>query len=1258
MSSIGPKIQIEGEAQFKKAINDINTSLKTMGTEMRAVTSAYDRNDKSSGKLTAQNQVLNKQIDLQREKLKNIKFEYEDQNIALLDLGAELQSVTAKYGENSKEVMVAQRAYDAQAKSIDKLERDINNSTTALNKSELQLRNNNRTLGEYASEAEKAASRTEIFKKKTEELSGKLQKAGDGIKGVGDTLTKYITVPATAAAGAVTGIVTALGWGRLKAMDSARAQLQGLGYDLEEVERISKQVSSAVQGTTITMAEGTSIAAGALAAGIDEGEELERYIKLVGDAAVGSGRDMAGMASIFNRVQGSGKLMTQELNMIEDGMPGFSQAMADGLGVTQAEFRKMVTAGKISSEQFLGVMEDFAGEMSGAYANSWEGMVSNTKANIGIIGESLMGGVFQQSKESVGEFLDLLRSDSIRSWAKETGKLLGETFKNILSTIKDTIKWFTDLDSSTQKLIGKVAIFVVALGPLLSIFGSILSVASSFTLALPTLGLVLTALTGPVGITVASLGLLAGILGTATLASRDTGNEIINLTKIVKEDTKAWEKLQEQQERNLETSLVEIDRTQALWQELQTLVDTNGNVIGSKERVKYISDEINALAPESIQWIDEEKIAYQESAKAIDDLIQKKRAQIILEAQEPFYKEALLKLGDKQMEQAEAAIALSAQEIRAQEAKDKALEQGGLINVVAYENQKGILEDMQADYAKNEGILGDYYSTIQDFEENSAAVASSNYEKIKEINVGAVASYKTATDGTVEQLQRQAIEAEINAQLMRDRYNEGTKGVTEDMVKNAEETARKANEEYLKVGGEIVDGVEKGVKNKEGGFIATIRNMAQSAISAARKALDSHSPSRKFIEIGEDVGEGLAIGVKESTGIVREAAKKIGNILIGEEEKIQKQLAEMDKTAILKKEKESEQKHKEALDKKYAELAKANKKNQQKIYEDIAKLQADREKEISDNSEKALRDSLNSQLKTIQDFKKDYEKALDDIQKSQENMSRKLVEFGGLFERTQNKLGRDVFNLTDLQKDIDMINSYGEALENLKDRGISDSLLKEIESMGVDDALDYTKKLLSKTDENYEEYMALWEEKQTAAKAVAIKFYQDEMDSLQDEFVNKLPDELSHVKDEMRDIGIQSGQGLALGFRSQAEYIKNTFVSVLESAMASARASMDINSPSERWADLVGAPMAQGLGKGFTEQMREVTRQINASIPTTVSPTVKMGEGIVNGLAGIIPQQSNQPIIIQLVADGKTLAQTVYDPLNNIARQKGVPAIG
>ena len=57
---IGPRIGIEGDAEFKQAIKGIDTNLKTLGTEMKAVTSAFDRNDKSMEKLTAQNKVLEK----------------------------------------------------------------------------------------------------------------------------------------------------------------------------------------------------------------------------------------------------------------------------------------------------------------------------------------------------------------------------------------------------------------------------------------------------------------------------------------------------------------------------------------------------------------------------------------------------------------------------------------------------------------------------------------------------------------------------------------------------------------------------------------------------------------------------------------------------------------------------------------------------------------------------------------------------------------------------------------------------------------------------------------------------------------------------------------------------------------------------------------------------------------------------------------------------------------------------------------------
>ena len=50
---IGPKIGMTGESEFRKSIQDINTEIKTLGTEMAATTSAFDKNDSSQKKLTA-----------------------------------------------------------------------------------------------------------------------------------------------------------------------------------------------------------------------------------------------------------------------------------------------------------------------------------------------------------------------------------------------------------------------------------------------------------------------------------------------------------------------------------------------------------------------------------------------------------------------------------------------------------------------------------------------------------------------------------------------------------------------------------------------------------------------------------------------------------------------------------------------------------------------------------------------------------------------------------------------------------------------------------------------------------------------------------------------------------------------------------------------------------------------------------------------------------------------------------------------------
>lgn len=348
------------------------------------------------------------------------------------------------------------------------------------------------------------------FNKVGNNLQGVSSKAGE----IGSKFNNSITKPAGIAAGAIGGMVGALGFKRLMGMDAAQAKLKGLGYSGKEVEGISKQVTTAIEGSMTTMAEGTDIAAGGLAAGVEEGKDLEKYIKLVGDAAVGSGRPVDEMAQIFARVEGSGKVMTEELNMVEQGMPGFSKAMADDLGVPLDEFKEKVTAGEVSSEQFMKTMDSFAGKMSGAYAESFEGMAKNTMAFVGQIGEKILGGAFEKSKKSLNEFLGWISSKEVQNGATQLGEKVGAAFNVIINAVSGAVKWFAGLPSPVLKVAGAFGLLLVAIGPVLTMFSKVTgAIGGMFKSFGSILGFV--AGLGPVGLII--MGIVAAVvaLGTA-----------------------------------------------------------------------------------------------------------------------------------------------------------------------------------------------------------------------------------------------------------------------------------------------------------------------------------------------------------------------------------------------------------------------------------------------------------------------------------------------------------------------------------------------------------------------------------------------------------------------------------------------------------------------------------------------------------------------------------------------------------------------
>lgn len=148
--NIGPQIGIDGYADFTRSMKNIISQSKELASEMKLVTSSFDKNDTSQEKLTAQMQVLTKQIDLQSKRVDLLAYRYSESEKKASDLRSALQKAVQEYGETSKEAKSAATALDRQEAAASKVKTEYNNARTALNKM-------NSELGDLEKQASSAA---------------------------------------------------------------------------------------------------------------------------------------------------------------------------------------------------------------------------------------------------------------------------------------------------------------------------------------------------------------------------------------------------------------------------------------------------------------------------------------------------------------------------------------------------------------------------------------------------------------------------------------------------------------------------------------------------------------------------------------------------------------------------------------------------------------------------------------------------------------------------------------------------------------------------------------------------------------------------------------------------------------------------------------------------------------------------------------------------------------------------------------------
>ena len=116
--SIGPRIKVDGEEDYRRQINDIIQQSKTLDAELKAMAAAFDENATAEEKARASTANLNEQLELAHKRTQLVR-----------GMTAE---ATAAYEEDSREVQLWRQALAAAKEEEAKLERAVQENTRAI----------------------------------------------------------------------------------------------------------------------------------------------------------------------------------------------------------------------------------------------------------------------------------------------------------------------------------------------------------------------------------------------------------------------------------------------------------------------------------------------------------------------------------------------------------------------------------------------------------------------------------------------------------------------------------------------------------------------------------------------------------------------------------------------------------------------------------------------------------------------------------------------------------------------------------------------------------------------------------------------------------------------------------------------------------------------------------------------------------------------------------------------------------------------
>jgi hypothetical protein len=600
----GMKLMIEGGAQFTADLNTAKTTSKMLTSELKLLeASTTSAGKKGVAYLTQNVETLNAKLTQQEQVTKIAKVALEN----------------------------AATAAEVDAKQVARLESEVNKSLIAEGKLKVELVGVSEQLGK----ATNAALQHGIAQK---EMGEKAEAAGKKISGVGDNMTKYLTVPVLAAAAAL----AALAVKTIASADTIQLAADKYGLTTDRVQ----ELTYAGKGLDVefdVMASSQSKLIKAMTAANNGTKAQKDAFDTLGISVVNSDGSLRDSNVVWGEV-------IDKLGQMPNQTEASSIAMIL-LGKSAMDLNPLIRAGSGELAKYTEEAHKNGAVMSGesvAALDKFGKSIEMAKVAVG----TAAGEITVKMLPTLNKLLPIVQKDIVPAIGK------------FAEGVGDLIAGFNNLDPITKGVVTTLAGLLVVAGPVvkmvgmgITMFGTMKTAAGVHAISIAmattaTEGLTaaegvatvgatgLAAALGPISIAV---GLIAVAYAAAGIVAANTMSDATKESKAFLDETNNIIASCDSATTAFKNQSAEIDTNVAVTQELSNklfaLSDKEKKSNTEKAQMKSLVSQLNTLMPDLNLTIDEQTSALNKNQGAIDACIKSEMAKLKLQANEDYWTE-------------------------------------------------------------------------------------------------------------------------------------------------------------------------------------------------------------------------------------------------------------------------------------------------------------------------------------------------------------------------------------------------------------------------------------------------------------------------------------------------------------------------------------------------------------------------------------------------------------------------------------------